>query len=387
MILSVGIILLLGLIIGRLGRKVKLPDLVAMLIVGIIIGPYGLNIINPKLLKISSELRKLALVIILLRAGLGLNAQELKNIGIPALKMSCIPGVFEGLAIAFLASNLLNISFIEGGILGFIIAAVSPAVVVPAMLKLMQREEKREIGTLILAAASIDDVFAITICNIFISLYFSRSTSILLEIMNIPISILLGILLAYIFSRFLRFIFKYFKSSVERIILILGMALVLVGMEELLKVYINIASLIGVMALGFFVNNKLAREEKLELSRAYNEIWSVFQILLFVLIGMELDIKLVGQYGYLAILIIVFGLVFRSLGVLISLIGRDFSRREKIFIIASYIPKATVQGAMAGVPLAMGVESGDMILSIGILSIILTAPLGAYWIEALSEQI
>ncbi len=389
MLLSIGIVLILGIGAGYLFEKMKLPDLLGMIILGIIIGPYGLKILDKQLLDISNELRKIALIIILLRAGLGINIAQLRKVGIPALKLSCIPGLLEGFAIMIASIFILDFNYMQGGTMGFIIAAVSPAIVVPAMLSLMANKDSRnnEIGTLVLTGASLDDVFAITICNIFISLYFSKNVNIARELVNIPISIFLGLTLGIVFAKIVGKIFLVLEDISIKTVLLLATSLIMVGIEAGLKNYINIASLIGVMALGFFIAKNLKTKELPDINEKFNNLWKIFKVFLFVLIGAEINILVLREVGPLAILIILIGLVFRSIGVLISLVGTNYKLREKLFMVVAYIPKATVQAAMAGLPLSMGMENGDVILSIAVLSIIITAPIGAIAIEKFSQKL
>lgn len=387
MAISLAIIILLGIISNYIFEKFKLPGLLGMLITGIIIGPYTLNLIDPSLLNISGDLRKIALIVILLRAGLGIKRSELKAIGKPALKMSCIPGILEGLSIAFTAKYVLGFSFVQGGILGFIIAAVSPAVVVPQMLELMDKKigTNKNIPTLILASASIDDVFAITIMTTFMGLYGGNNINIAGKIIGIPISILLGILLGFLIGVLLTVLFKHINlNNGKKVLIVLASSIILNYLEVTLENIVSIASLLGVMTIGFILMDKSPKVSK-EISKGFNKIWIFAEILLFVLVGAQVDITVAIKAGLSGIIVILIGLIFRSIGVAISLINTNLSLKEKLFCIISYIPKATVQAAMGGLPLAMGVASGDIILAIAVLSIIITAPLGALGIKLSSN--
>ena len=376
---SLAIIILLGLIANKLFEKLKLPGLLGMLILGIIIGPHGLNWLSKDILNASSDLRKIALIVILLRAGLGLNKDELKLVGKTALKLSCIPGIIEGLFIAIVSVELLGFSFIQGGLLGFIIAAVSPAVVVPQMLNLIDKGlgKAKSIPTLILAGASIDDVFAITIFSTFLGLYAGKNINIAIQILKIPVSIILGTLIGVLSAMIIIKIFKkYSIDNTKKILIILSISIILTLIEALLKGKLEIASLLGVMALGFVISDKIPSIGD-KISKALNEIWALAQILLFVLVGAEVNMVIAFKSGFLGIIIIALGLIGRSIGVLISLKGSNLNKKEKLFCVIAYIPKATVQAAMGAVPLANGVEAGDIILAIAVLSILTTAPLGA----------
>ncbi|APH16204.1 sodium/hydrogen exchanger family protein [Clostridium sporogenes] len=376
---SLAIIILLGLIANKLFEKLKLPGLLGMLILGIIIGPHGLDWLSKYILNASSDLRKIALIVILLRAGLGLNKDELKLVGKTALKLSCIPGIIEGFFIAIASIKLLGFSFIQGGLLGFIIAAVSPAVVVPQMLSLMDKGlgKAKGIPTLILAGASIDDVFAITIFSTFLGLYAGKNINIAIQILKIPVSIILGTLIGILSAMIIIKIFKkYSIDNTKKILIILSISIILTLIETLLKGKLEIASLLGVMALGFVISDKIPSIGD-KVSKGLNEIWVFAQILLFVLVGAEVNMVIAFKSGFLGIIIIALGLIGRSIGVLISLKGSNLNKKEKLFCVIAYIPKATVQAAMGAVPLANGVEAGDIILAIAVLSILTTAPLGA----------
>ncbi|MGL4773153.1 MAG: cation:proton antiporter [Clostridium sp.] len=387
MAFSLAIIIILGLIFNIIFEKVKLPGLLGMLLLGILIGPYVLDFIDPELLNISADLRKIALIIILLRAGLGIKKDTLKNVGASALKMSCIPGIFEGIAIMIASTYLLDISLIEGGMIGFIIAAVSPAIVVPQMINFIQsgKGEKKGIPTIILAGASIDDVFAITIFSTFLGFYGGGSFSITSKILGIPISILLGIFLGVIIGLLMMKIFKkYHIRDTKKVLLLVGVAIILTGLEDRFKDIIPIASLLGVMTIGFVLLDKYSRVAN-RMSEKLNKLWVFAEIILFVLVGAEVNISVIMHAGAIGILIVIVGLIFRSIGVYISLMGSNLNLKEKLFCIVSYIPKATVQAAMGAVPLAAGVESGEIILAIAVLSIIITAPLGALGIKYAGE--
>ncbi len=386
---SLAMILLLGLPAKRVFEKLKLPGLLGMLLLGVFIGPYGLNILQRNMLQISSDLRSIALIIILLRAGLGLNKDVLKNVGIPALKMSCIPGLIEGLFIALASVYFLDFSFAQGGMLGFIIAAVSPAVVVPFMLKLMENKigTKKGVPILILAGVSIDDIFAITVFSAFLGLYNGSKINIGIQFLNIPISILLGILTGMIVGFSLINIFKRYNiPDTKKVLIILGFSILLNQLESILKTKLQIASLLGVMTIGFILTEYLPDVGK-RLSEKFNKVWVFAEILLFVLVGAEVNVNVALKAGGVGIILILIGLIGRSVGVVISLIGTDFNWKERLFCIIAYIPKATVQAAMGAVPLSLGVESGDIILAIAVLSILITAPLGAVGIHYSAEKL
>lgn len=386
---SVAIIMLLGLPANKIFEKLKMPGLLGMLILGIIIGPYGLNWLQTDMLNASADLRKIALIIILLRAGLGINKNDLKKVGGTALKMSCIPGLVEGFFIAFASVRFLNLSFIQGGILGFIVAAVSPAVVVPSMLNLIENNigTNKGIPTLILTGASIDDVFAITIFSVFLGLYSGAHINIGVQVLSIPISIVLGIIAGIIIGLIMVKIFKsYHIRDTKKVLLILGFSILLTELENILNTKLEIASLLGVMSMAFVITEKMPNVGE-RLASKFNKIWVFAEILLFVLVGAQVNVGVAVNAGKMGIVVILIGLFGRSLGVIISLLGTDFNWKERLFCVISYVPKATVQAAMGAVPLSLGVKSGDVILAIAVLSILITAPMGAIGINFFAKRL
>lgn len=386
---SLGIIVILGLLANVFFTKIKLPGLLGMLILGVFLGPYGFNLLQPEVLSASGDFRKIALIIILLRAGIGISRDDLNKVGKTAIKMSCIPGLIEGFFIAFAAMKFLGFTFIQGGMLGFIIAAVSPAVVVPAMLSFMERKigTNKGIPTLILAGASIDDVFAITIFSTFLGLYSGSQFNIGIKLLGIPVSILLGIgagaIIGFIMVRVFK---KYHIRDTKKVLLIIGASVLLTAIETLLKSKIEIAGLLGVMTIGFIILEKMPHVGK-RLSLKLNKIWVFAEILLFVLVGAEVNVGVALNAGAMGIVVILIGLVGRSLGVLISTMGTNLNWKERVFCVIAYIPKATVQAAIGAVPLSLGVESGEVILAIAVLSILITAPLGSIAINASSTRL
>lgn len=388
MILSFAIIIILGLLFNKLFKLIKLPGLLGMIILGVIIGPNMLNLIDPGILVISPDLRKIALLVILLRAGFGINRNTLNKIGKTALKMSFIPCVLEGFFIAFAGKYILGISFVEAGMLGFIIAAVSPAVVVPQMLELINKGKGKESGipTIILAASSIDDVFAITIFSTFLGLYGGSNVSISGKLLGIPISILLGAGMGILIGLLLITLFKKFHlRDTEKVLIIIAASMLLTSLEEIVKNIVPIASLLGVMVIGFILLDKYPKVAN-RLSEKLNKVWVLAEIILFVLVGAQVDIKVIVHSGLLGLIVLIIGLVGRSIGVYISLMGSNLNLKEKLFCMISFIPKATVQAAMGAVPLAAGVASGNLILAISVLAIIVTAPLGAIGIKYFGDK-
>lgn len=383
MALSLALIILLGLLFNRSFDKINLPGLLGMLLTGILLGSYGFNLIHQDILNISPDLRKIALIVILIRAGLGIEKETLKKVGIPAIKLSFIPGLLEGSTIIVAAIYLLNISWIEAGMLGFIIAAVSPAVVVPQMLELMEKKRgsKKGIPTLVLTGASLDDVIAITIFSIFLGLYGGRQINILNNLLSIPLSITTGIILGAIIAFILLYIFKrYHIRDTKKVLLILSAAILMTSLEDFLKDIIPIAALLGIMVIGYILQEEYKMVGK-RLAAKFNKIWVFAEIMLFVLVGAEVNVYLALETGLIGLAIIFIGLLFRGIGVLLSLVGTELTFKERFFCVIAYTPKATVQAAIGAVPLAAGVESGEIILALAVLAIIVTAPLGAAGIK------
>lgn len=376
--MSLMIIILSGVLLQFLANHLKIPSLLFFLVAGIVLGPFGLNLLSKTFLSYAFEMRNAALVIILLRAGLGLNISALKKVGRPALLMSCVPGILEGFSVALIAVVLLGVSFYEGGMLGFILAAVSPAVVVPMMLKLerMGLGVDKAIPSLILAGASIDDVVAITFFSVFSALYMGTGSSILVSFLMIPVRIILGILLGFCLGRVIARLKKVPSTGV------LVLALVLSKIE----MYVPIAALMAVMTLGFGISdgNQTASDS---ISSFLNKLWYFAQMVLFMLVGASFDPLLAREAGKVGFVIIIVGLCFRTLGVFLSLIKTNLTLKERVYCAIAYLPKATVQAAMGGVPLALGVGSGSMILAISVLAILFTTPLGALSMSFTSSRL
>ena len=386
---SLAMIVIFGLLSNKLFEKFKVPGLLGMIIVGALIGPHGFNLLSEDILIASADLRKIALIVILLRAGLGIQREDLRKVGRPAINLSFIPGLLEGFTIAYISMKFFNFTFIQGGILGFIIAAVSPAVIVPSMLDLMDKGigKEKNIPTLILAGASIDDVFAITIFTAFLGMYSGGSINVVAKIFSIPLSIILGVVAGGIIGIILIKIFtKYHIRDTEKTLYILGSAILLTTVETLIKSRLEIAGLLGVMAIGFVIFEKMPKVGW-RIASKFNKVWVFAEILLFVLVGAQVNVVLALDAGLKGVMLIFIGLIARSIGVLISLIGTELNMKEKLFCIFAYIPKATVQAAIGAIPLSMGVESGDLILSLAVLSIVITAPLGAMAIKTTGPKL
>ncbi len=395
MLINLSIIIISALLLNFLFTKCKLPGLLGMILAGVLLGPSCFDHISPQVLEMKSELKTAALIVILIRAGLGINKETLNRIGVPAMKMSCIPGIFEGVTITLVAHFLLDLSYIESGMLGFIIAAVSPAVVVPQMLELKEGGfgKNKEIPTLVLASASVDDVFAITIFGAFVSMGSGVSDNFSSLLYKVPLGILSGVAIGAALGFFLVWFFKKFEMrTTKKVILFMIIAVAFHDICELesVKSVLPIASLIGVMAIGFVLLEK-HNEVANKLAMKFNKIWVLAEILLFVLIGSQVKIeKLDASIVGTGLAILALGLAARSIGVWLSLLKSELNYKERLFCVISYLPKATVQAAIGAVPLAMvldgkmanmTVESGELILAMAVLSIIVTAPIGAIGIK------
>lgn len=383
MLLSVGYLIFFGFLGNVLFKILKLPGLLGMLFVGMLLGPYGFDLLDESLLMISADLRMIALIVILLRAGFGLNRMALKKVGKTAIWMGFIPALLEGFALLVFAMVLFDFSFAQAGILGFIIAAVSPAVVVPSMLRLIEQKfgMKKKIPVLVLGAASLDDVIVITLFSTFIGIYFGTEASVVMSVICIPVAVFLGILLGLIMGVILIFFFNRFSiRDSQKVLLILAISIFMVSLEHLLENVIMIAALLGVMTLGLVIT-ELKPKLGNRLSIKFNKVWVFAEVLLFVLVGAVVDVSLAIEAGFIGILLIMFGLLFRSLGVMLSTIRSNLNYKERLFAVLAYTPKATVQAAIGSVPLSMGVAQGEMILALSVLSIIITAPIGAILIN------
>lgn len=382
MFFSLAIILCTGLFAGWLCKKIHLPSLLGMLAVGIIIGPYVLNLIDSSILDISAELRKIALIIILARAGLSLNISDLKKVGRPAVLMCFLPACFEIIGMILLAPMLLGISVVDAAIMGAVVGAVSPAVIVPKMISLMENGygTEKSIPQLILAGASVDDVFVIVMFSAFTGLAKSGNFS-ASSFATIPISIILGIAVGVAVGYLLGIIFKkiHIRDTVK-LIIIMSAAFLLVAFEDNFGSVVPFSSLIAVMCIGIAVQN-IKAETAQRLSVRYSKMWVIAEIILFVLVGATVNIEYAVKAGAAAVILIFAVLIFRMLGVFICLIKTKLNIKERLFCMLAYTPKATVQAAIGGVPLAMGLSCGNIVLTVAVLSIIITAPLGAFLID------
>ena len=382
MLLSISLILILGMFMGWICRKMKLPALLGMLITGIILGPYGLNLLDGSILGISAELRKIALIIILTRAGLGLDLSGLKKIGRPAVLMCFVPASFELLGMILLAPKLMGLSVLESAVMGAVLAAVSPAVVVPRMVKLMDEGYgvKEGIPQLILAGASVDDVYVIVLFSTFVGMMQGEGASIL-KFVNIPVSIFFGIAIGLFLGVLLAYFFKKVHiRDTSKVLIILSISFLLVVIEAKLTTAITFSSLIAVMFIGIGLQKKREAVAK-RLSVKYGKLWVAAEVFLFVLVGATVNIEYLGKVGAKAFVVIIGALIFRMFGVFVCLLGTSLQRKERLFAMMAYTPKATVQAAIGGIPLALGLACGDTVLTVAVLAIVFTAPLGAFAID------
>lgn len=382
MLTSIAIMFLLSIVIGGIFKKIHLPALIGMIITGMILSPYALNLIDDSILSISSELRSAALVIILTRAGLSLDISDLKQVGRPAVLMCFVPAVFEMIGFIVLAPPLLGVSRLDAAIMGAVIAAVSPAVIVPGMLKIISGGygEKHKIGELILAGASVDDIFVVVVFSVLTTLAKTGDFS-ALSFLQIPVSVVLGILLGVAAGAVLVFIFKkiHMRDSVK-LIIILSISFLFLEAEDRLEGIVPVSGLLAVMSTAVFINRKYPELAK-RLSGKYNKLWVAAEIVLFVLVGATVNLKYAAAAGIGAVVLILGALVFRTIGVQACLIKTPLTKKERIFCSIAYTPKATVQAAIGSVPLAMGLACGEQTLAVAVLAILITAPLGSFCID------
>lgn len=382
MLLSVSLILLLGMSLGWICKKCKLPPLLGMLLTGIVLGPYVLNLIDGSILGISAQIRKIALVIILTRAGLGLDISGLKKLGRPAFMMCFVPASLELVGMLILGPKLLGMSLLEAAIMGAVLAAVSPAVVVPRMVRLTEEKygTKKGIPQLILAGASVDDVYVIVLFTTFINIATGQDVSVL-SFVNIPVSIVLGILIGLLTGfLFAKFFDIFHTRDTVKVLFILAVSLLLIVAEDKLTTPVTFSALISIMFIGVGLQKFRNRTIK-GLSSKFGKLWIAAEVFLFVLVGAEVNISFLKNAGITALLVIAGALIFRMLGVFICLIGTNFNGKEKLFTMMAYTPKATVQAAIGGIPLSLGLACGNMVLTVAVLAIVITAPLGAFAID------
>ena len=384
MLTSLSFIFLLGLAMAALCQSLKLPRIIGMLFTGILLGPYVLNLLDPSILAVSADLRQMALIIILLKAGLSLNLADLKRVGRPAVMMACIPASFEILGVLIFAPHILGITRVEAAVMGAVLGAVSPAVVIPRMVQLMEERygTDKSIPQMIMAGASCDDIFVIVLFSTFVTMAQGGDVH-GTDLMNVPVSILLGVALGagigYVLSLFFEKAYvwgRYVRNS-TKVIILLGISFLLMAVETWFKEMISISGLLAVVSTACVLKVRSIPQVSARLSEKFGKLWIAAEVILFVLVGAAVDIRYTLMAGLPALAMIAAALVFRSVGTAFCLVGTDMNWRERLFCIIAYLPKATVQAAIGSVPLALGLPCGSLVLSVAVLAIVITAPLGA----------
>lgn len=389
MLTSLALIFLVGLAMSAICKQIRLPGIIGMLATGIVLGPYVLDLLSPSILGISADLRKLALIIILLKAGLSLNLSDLKKVGRPAILMSFVPASFEICGYILFAPMILGVTRVEAAVMGAVMGAVSPAVVVPRMVKLMEEGygTKKGIPQMILAGASCDDIFVIVLFTTFLQMAQGGHAN-AKDFINIPISIVLGIVLGCIVGYMLYWFFElaYKKNHCVRnstkLIVILGMSCLLLAIEEWVSKYVAVSGLLAVVSMACMLKVKSTTFVSKRLSEKFGKLWIAAEVILFVLVGAAVDIRYMAKAGAMALLMIGAALLFRAVGVCICMLGTKLTWKERLFCIIAYLPKATVQAAIGSVPLAAGLPCGTLVLSVAVMAIVITAPIGALGIDS-----
>lgn len=388
MLTSLSFIFLVGLAMGAICQKLKLPRIIGMLATGIVLGPYVLDLLDPSILSISADLRKMALIIILLKAGLSLNLDDLKKVGRPAIMMSFVPASFEIIGYLLFAPEILGITRVEAAVMGSVLAAVSPAVVVPRMVQLMETKygTEKAIPQMIMAGASCDDIFVIVLFTTFLSMAQGGSADIK-AFANIPVSIILGIILGAIVGYLLYLFFetayakKHYVRNSMKVIIVLGFSFLLIAIEGWLEGKIAVSGLLAVVSMACVLKMKCTAFVSKRLSEKFGKLWLAAEVILFVLVGAAVDIRYTLDAGLAAVAMIFIALIFRSFGVLLCTVKTDLSVKERVFCVIAYLPKATVQAAIGSVPFAAGLPCGKIVLSVAVMAIIITAPLGAFGMD------
>ena len=389
MLTSLAFVFLAGLAAAAVCSAIKLPRIIGMLLVGIVLGPHMLNVLDDSILSISSELRQMALIIILLKAGLSLNLSDLRQVGRPAVLLSCLPATCELAGYILLAPYLLGVNRIEAAVMGAVLAAVSPAVVVPRMVFLMENRwgTDKSIPQMLLAGASCDDIYVIVLFTTFTGIAQGGNAK-AADFLNIPVSVVLGIAVGaaagYALSRFFEAAFarNHMVRGSVKVIIVLSVSFLLVALETVLKGKIALSGLLAVTSMACMLARKTTGEVRARLSEKFGKLWIAAELILFVLVGAAVDIRYVSETGLAAVLMVLTALIFRAAGVVLCLAGTKLSRRERLFCVIAYLPKATVQAAIGSVPLAMGLPCGKIVLSVAVLAILITAPLGALGMDA-----
>lgn len=394
MLTLLSFIFLVGLVMAAICQRIRLPRIIGMLLTGIVLGPYVLDLLDPSILSISSELRQMALIIILVKAGLSLNLADLKKVGRPAVMLSCVPASFELLGYVLFAPMILGVNRIEAAVLGAVLAAVSPAVVVPRMVKLMETGygTKKSIPQMILAGASCDDIFVIVLFSTFSGMAQGGSARVM-DFVNIPISIVSGILLGAVAGWLLSLFFetayakKHYVRNSMKVIIALGVSFLLMSVETWVKPYISVSGLLAVVSMACVLKLRSIKAVSARLSEKFGKLWLAAEVLLFVLVGAAVDIRYTMGAGLAAVLMIFTALIFRTIGVLICLAGTALNWKERLFCVIAYLPKATVQAAIGSVPMAMGLPCGQIVLSVAVMAILITPPLGALGMDSTFEKL
>lgn len=394
MLTSLSLIFLVGLAMAAICQKLKLPRIIGMLITGVVLGPYALNLLEPSILSISSDLRKMALIIILIKAGLSLDIGDLKKAGRPAVLLCFVPAFFEIMGYIICAPYVLGISRIDAAVMGAVLGAVSPAVVVPRMVSLIERRygTKKAIPQMILAGASCDDIFVIVLFTTFLSMAQGGSAHVM-DFVNVPVSIILGVLLGAVMGYGLYLFFetsyahRHCVRNSKKVIIVLGFSFLLVAIEGWLEGKVSVSGLLAVVSMACVLKLKSTEFVSRRLSEKFGKLWLAAEVILFVLVGAAVDIRYTLSAGIAALIMIIIALTFRTVGVLICLIKTSLSAKERLFCVIAYLPKATVQAAIGSVPLAAGLSCGNIILSVAVLAIIITAPLGALGIDSTYKKL
>ena len=384
MLTSLALIFLVGLAMAALCQRLNLPRIIGMLITGILLGPYVLNLLDESILSISADLRQMALIIILLKAGLSLNLSDLKKVGRPAVMMSCVPASFEILGFFLLAPSILGVTRIEAAVMGAVLGAVSPAVVVPRMVQLMDNRygTGKSIPQMILAGASCDDIYVIVLFSTFVNMAQGGHANVM-DFVNIPVSILLGVLLGaavgWLLSQFFEtaYAHQHYVRNSMKVIVVLGVSFLLMAVETWLEGIVSVSGLLAVVSMACVLKIRSTSFVSKRLSEKFGKLWLAAEVILFVLVGAAVDIRYTLSAGPAAVLMILLALAFRSVGVALCVTGTQLNRKERLFCMIAYLPKATVQAAIGSVPLAMGLPCGQIVLSVAVLAILITAPLGA----------
>ena len=394
MLTSLALIFLAGLAMAAICQRLKLPRIIGMLFTGILLGPYALNWLDESILGISSQLRQIALIIILIKAGLSLNLADLKKVGRPAVMMACVPASFEILAYVLFAPSILGVSRVEAAVMGAVLGAVSPAVVVPRMVQLMETQygTKKSIPQMILAGASCDDIFVIVLFSTFSSMAQGGSVQVM-DFVNIPISIVLGVVLGavagYLLGGFFEtaYAHKHYVRNSMKVIVVLGVAFLLMAIETWAKGIVSISGLLAVVAMACVLKLRSTTFVSKRLSEKFGKLWLAAEVMLFVLVGAAVDIRYTMNAGIVAVVMIGIALLFRAVGVMLCMVGTQLNVKERLFCIIAYLPKATVQAAIGSVPMAMGLACGQIVLSVAVLAILITAPLGAIGMDASYQKL